>query len=579
MVRRRARRESDQPQGRHAAPRGDGPLLRLARFVRRVIWRLGLRLALAGVAVLLVATAWSYLTLPAVDELFDGRGGGSVTMLDRNGNVFAWRGEQYGGEIRAREVSPHLIHAIVATEDRRYWSHPGIDPIGLGRAMLTNLRAGRIVQGGSTLTQQTAKNVFLDSARTIERKLAEVPMALAMELKYTKEEILSIYLNRVYLGAGTYGFEAASQRYFGKSARLLDPAEAAMLAGLLRAPSRYAPTSDLAAAQGRASVIVRLMEKQGYLTQAQVVEALAEPASLSQAAAARAGGYFADWAMETAPDYFAADTTEDVVIATTFDPSLQQAAEDAVSSVFEAKVREGSTAQAAVVIMDRTGAVRAMVGGRERGVGQFNRATQALRQTGSAFKPIVYAAALEAGFSPSDVLEDAPITVDGWSPSNYGGGYAGRVMLREALARSINTVAVRLHQSVGAERVREVARAMGFDAALAPGPALALGTSEATLVDMTGVFATIAGEGVRAEPHGIVSIRLRGDDDPVIAGERRERTAAIDADDARRLIAMMRGVVEHGTGRRADLGAREAAGKTGTTQAARDAWFIGFTAD
>ncbi|MEM6421441.1 MAG: transglycosylase domain-containing protein, partial [Pseudomonadota bacterium] len=388
-----------------------GPIGRAVRGVvmgtLRLSWLIGSRLGIAVALILGVATAYSYSQLPPSTALFDGRGGGSVTMLDYEGNVFAWRGEQYGGDISAADVSPHLLHAIIATEDKRFWWHPGLDPIGLARAMWVNIRAGRLVQGGSTLTQQVAKNVFLTQARTIERKLAEVPMALALELKYTKAEILSIYLNRVYLGAGTYGFEAASQRYFGKSARLVTPAEAAMLAGLLRAPSLYAPTNDLARSQGRAAVIIRLMEEQGYLSETQVVAALSRPAELSQAAAARAGGYFADWVMETAPGFLAAETTEDVTIATTFDSRLQRAAEDAVASVFETKVKEGSRAEAAVVIMDRTGAVRAMVGGRAAGVGQFNRATQALRQTGSAFKPVVYAAGLEIGMRPDDWLEDA----------------------------------------------------------------------------------------------------------------------------------------------------------------------------
>jgi membrane peptidoglycan carboxypeptidase len=365
----------------------------ILRIFWAFFWRVGLALGL----ILAAVTGFYYTQLPAHENLFDGRGTGSVTMLDRDGNIFAWRGEQYGGELAMTEVSPHLVHAVIAAEDKRYYSHPGIDPIGITRAMVTNLRAGRVVQGGSTLTQQVAKNVFLSAERKIERKLKELPMALALELKYTKQQILSIYLNRVYLGAGTYGFEAASQRYFGKSARVVSPAEAAMLAGMLRAPSRYAPTNDLGRSQGRASVIVRLMEEQGFLTQTQVIQALADPAKLSKAAAARAGGYFADWIMETAPAYLAKDTTEDVTIATTFDPVLQRAVEEALATVFENKVKPGSAAQAAIIVMTPDGEVRAMVGGHDTGVGLFNRATHAKRQTGSAFKAVVYAAALEAG--------------------------------------------------------------------------------------------------------------------------------------------------------------------------------------
>lgn len=528
---------------------------------------------------LAAATAFYYVQLPASDGLFDGRGGGSVTLLDRHGNVFAWRGEQYGGHLRAGEVSPHLVHAVLSAEDQRFYSHPGIDPFGIARAAVANARAGRIVQGGSTLTQQVAKNVFLSAERSFERKLKELPMALALELKYEKDEILSIYLNRVYLGAGTYGFEAASQRYFGKSARLLDPAEAAMLAGLLRAPSRYAPTNNLELARGRASVIVRQMEDEGYLTETQVVQALAEPAELSEAAAARAGGYFADWVMETAPDYLAKDTTEDVLIATTFDAKLQAAAEAALDAVFEQKVRESSVAEAAIVVMTPDGGVRAMVGGRSGGVGQFNRAVQAKRQTGSAFKPVVYAAALEAGMGPNDVVADQPLQLGDWAPENYDHSYRGRVTLTEALAHSINTVAVRVSERAGQGRVRDLAREMGITTPLAPGPAIALGTSEATLIDMTSVYATIANRGREAEPRGIREIRLRGDTTPLMqqrggSGERAisERTAGL-------LTYMMREVVDRGTGRRARLPDREAAGKTGTTQAARDAWFLGFTAD
>jgi len=568
---RRRRRRQPGPVGR-ALRAAIGAVMRL---LMAFLWRLGL----AGAVVLAAATAYYYVQLPDHERLFDGRGGGSVTMLDRYGNVFAWRGEQYGGDLGVNEISPHVVHAVLSAEDRRFYSHPGIDPIGIARAIYVDLRAGRLVQGGSTLTQQVAKNVFLTAERSFERKLKELPMALALELKYTKDDILAVYLNRVYLGAGTYGFEAASQRYFGKSARVLNPAEAAMLAGLLRAPSRYAPTNDLERAQGRANVIIRLMERAGYLSDAQVVQALARPAELSQAAAARAGGYFADWVMETAPDYLAKDTTEDVTIATTFDAAVQRAAEDAVAAVFDAKVKPDSVAQAAVVVMSPDGAVRAIVGGHARGVGQFDRATHAKRQTGSAFKPIVYAAALEAGMNPLDVIDDAPIRIGTWAPKNYDHRYRGPVTLADALADSINTVAVRVARRAGGKRVREMARRMGITTPLAPGPAIALGTSEATLMDMTSVFATIANRGRAANARGIREIRLRGDNTALMRGAGNVGAEALSMRNAGLLTWMLRGVIEHGTGRRARLPDRDAAGKTGTTQAARDAWFIGFTAD
>ncbi|HEU0222223.1 MAG TPA: PBP1A family penicillin-binding protein [Paracoccaceae bacterium] len=553
-------------------------------LIWRVAWRAGAAFGLA--LALALAVFYAYLTLPPVTALLDGRERGSVILLDRHGAVFAWRGDQYGGQVRSTEVSPHLVHAVVAAEDKRYWLHPGVDPQGILRAMVVNFRAGRAEQGGSTLTQQVAKVVFLDSDRSWQRKLKEIPLALAMELKYSKDDILSIYLNRVYLGAGTYGFEAAAQRYFGKSAREVGAAEAAMLAGLLKAPSRYAPTSDLAVAQGRASVIIGLMREQGYLGEAEASAALARPAELSQAAAARAGGYFADWVMESGPAYLTRQTTEDVEIQTTFDPAVQRAAEAALTEVFATRVKEGSQAQAAIVVLSADGAVRAIVGGRDISpqAGQFNRATQALRQTGSAFKPVVYAAALKAGFSPRDIVEDAPLTLQvpgsgPWSPRNYADGYLGPITLTEALARSVNTATVRVAEEVGRDRVRAMARALGLSGELPPGPAIALGAAEAPLIEMAGVYATFLNRGRRVTPWGLKAIRLRSERDPLLGTEATAAEAVLTEAEAGMLVGMLREVVRYGTGRRAALPGREVAGKTGTTSAARDAWFIGFSAD
>ena len=553
--------------------------------VLRGLWWVGLRVGVALVVVLGVSTAYYVSRLPSLEALLDGREGGSVTLVDEGGEVFAWRGEQHG-VTRAEAVSPHLINAIIATEDRRFYRHFGVDPRGTARAAWVNLRAGQTVQGGSSLTQQVAKLVWFDNTRTIERKLKEIPAALAMEWTFSKSDILSIYLNRAYLGAGATGFEAAAQRYFGKSAADVTPAEAAMLAGLLRAPSRYAPTNDLAGAQERARIIVGLMEEQGYLTAGQAAAARSAPAVLSRAAAARTGGAFADWVMSTGPDFLTRSTTEDVVVRTTFDARVQRAAEDGLRNVFETKLKPGSQVQAAVVVMARDGAVRAMIGGRDvaGSDGQFNRASQARRQTGSLFKTFVYAAALEQGASPYDQVLDAPITLDvpgsgAWSPQNYSREFRGRIDLATAFAQSINTSAVRVSEAAGRARVGTMARDLGVTGPIAVGPAMALGASEATLLEMTGAYASILNGGSRARPYGMRELRLKADGTPLMAGGPGAPVEVLDERTAGLLTWMMAQVVETGTGARARLADRPAAGKTGTTSAARDAWFIGFTAD
>lgn len=591
-----------------------GLFARLIWAIKRLIgWILGLIFAITwrGVAVLLLivagAVAYHYSTLPPAMQLTDGRVRGSVTLLDREGEVYAWRGDQFGGVIDANTVSPHLKNAIIATEDRRFYRHFGVSPRGIAGAVRINLREGRgplSGHGGSTITQQVAKLLCLGTPYDpdgemseaeyeadcrgggIWRKVKEVPYSLALELAYSKDEILTIYLNRAYLGAGARGFEAASQRYFGKSAAEVDPAEAAMLAGLLVAPSRFAPTNNLERSQRRASTILSLMEQEGYLSATDAAVARANPATLSAAAEQLAGGYFADWVMDSGPSFLTSDTTEDVIIRTTFDPDIQRAAEEALKYVFETKVTPGSKAQAAIVVMSADGAVRGMVGGRKLQVsGAFNRATQALRQTGSAFKPFVYAAALDLGYRPNDLILDAPLTIDipgsgPWSPRNYTNNFYGEVTLTEALKNSLNTPAVRLSEEVGRENVRKVASDFGIAREMAPGPALALGASESTLLEMTAAYAGILNGGSSVAPYGLTELRLLGDDEPLMgqAGGIGERVVSQRA--AQELTFMMFQVIETGTGGRAKLpDGRQAAGKTGTTQAARDAWFVGFTAD
>jgi membrane peptidoglycan carboxypeptidase len=406
-----------------------------------------------------------------------------------------------------------------------------------------------------------------------------------MEVKFSKDEILTIYLNRTFLGAGARGFEAAAQRYFGKSATQVNAAEAAMMAGLLKAPSRLAPTDNLAGAQARAAIVIGLMQQENYLSKAEATSSIAQPATLTAAATDRAGGYFADWVMASGPEFFTRNTTEDVLINTTLDQNIQTATEQAVRSIFDDKIDESSKAQVAVVVMSADGAVRAMIGGRNtRTTGAFNRATQAKRQTGSAFKPFVYATALELGYTPFDIVRDEPITYNiagsgAWSPTNYNNQFAGDVTFTRALAESLNIPAIKISEHVGRDLVRKVATDFGIANELAAGPALALGASESTLIEMTGAYAGILNGGSSVRPYGLEQIKLLGDTEPLAgrAGGIGERV--IDTKAAQALTYMMYEVVQSGTGQRAKIEGVEIAGKTGTTQAARDAWFIGFTSE
>ena len=575
-------------------------------WIFRFFFRLFVRAGIVAALIIAGFVAYEYTTLPEVSDALDGRARGSVQLLDRDGVAFAWRGDQFGGVVTADTVSPHLKNAVIATEDRRFYSHFGISPRGIASAVRINLSEGRgplSGHGGSTITQQTAKLLCLgvvydpndwkneaeyvaDCRRgSLYRKAKEAVYALAMEIKYSKDEILSIYLNRAYMGGGAYGAAAAAERYFSKPASALTPQEGAMIAGLLTAPSSLAPTSNLERSQARAATVLRLMNEQGYLTDEQMRAAQANPATLSDKAKTQTGGYFADWVMQSGPDFFTRDTTEDVVISTTLDQRIQKAAEEAIKTVFATKVREGSKAQAAIVVMSADGAVRGMVGGRQTNVsGVFNRATQAKRQTGSAFKPFVYATALELGYSPYDRVTDEPFCMNipgsgRWCPENYSGNYYGSVTLTEALAKSLNIPAVKISESVGRDLVRKVSEDFGIQSSLTDTPALALGASEASLLEMTGAYAGILNGGSSVTPYGLVELRLVGEDQPMMGSGGGIGERVINEEASRQLIWMMEKVITEGTGGRAKLGDRQVAGKTGTSQEARDAWFIGFTAD
>ncbi|MGB1766959.1 MAG: transglycosylase domain-containing protein, partial [Paracoccaceae bacterium] len=578
---------------------------KITRFFLRIIWGLTWRTSLIIFLGITSAVSYYYFNMKEFSSFLDERARGSVTLEDYKGEVFAWRGDNFSKNLTAKNISPHLKNAILATEDRGFYSHVGISPRGIGSAVFINLREGRgplSGHGGSTITQQTAKLVCLgkpfsqadwnsekdyeDSCRTstIWRKIKEALYALSLEFKFSKDEILTIYINRVFLGAGTRGFEAAAQRYFGKSAKIVNPSEAAMLAGLLKAPTRYAPTNNLKRSQERANLIIGLMENQNFLSKAEAKFARENPATLSKFAQAKAGGYFADWVMASLPDYLTYETTEDVVIKTTFDPLVQKAAEEAVRSVFRNQVDQHSKAQAAFVIMSPNGAVRAMVGGRNlRGTGLFNRATQALRQTGSLFKPFVYAAAFENGFSPNDLVNDEQISMDlpgsgPWTPKNYSNTFSGEVTLSKAFSESLNIPAIKISESIGREFVSELAKRFGLFSNPSNGPAIALGTSEATLIDLVGAYATILNSGYKVEPFGWETLKLKKNKrEPLMAKSEAPDKQIISSKTAEDLIFMMSEVIRNGTGKRAQFSNWEVAGKTGTSQSARDAWFIGFS--
>ena len=516
------------------------------------------------------------LTLPDTSELTRAERRPSVTILAADGSLLTTFGELFGQPLTLREMSPYLPKAVIATEDRRFYSHFGVDPIGLMRAAMANLTAGHVVQGGSTITQQLAKNLFLTPERSLPRKIRETLLALWLEHRFTKDQILEIYLNRVYLGAGTFGVDAAAHRYFGKSARHTTLYESAAIAGLLKAPARFNPTRDRDKAAARTAQVLANMIEAGIVTESQVTNATKEGASLSVVASARSGArYFADWVAEQLSD-FAGSGGRDLTVTTTLDPILQAEAEGVVAETIARDGPKAAVSQGALVAMSPDGAVRAMVGGRDYTGSQFNRATQAQRQPGSAFKPFVYLAGLESGLRPSDEFVDAPIRIGNWQPRDYTGRYQGEMTLAEGLAQSINTVAVQVAQRAGIRKVIAVAHRLGISSELAPEMSLALGTNEVNLLELVSAYAPFANGGAGVWPHGIAEIRSHGN--VVFRRSGSGVGRVMSPEFAGTMNEMLSEVIGHGTGRSAAL-PRPAAGKTGTTQDYRDAWFIGYTAD
>ena len=499
----------------------------------------------------------------------------NVTVLAADGTVLAERGLRRG-HVRLDVLPPYLVNAVLATEDRRFYQHFGIDPLGLVRASFRNAQAGTVVEGGSTVTQQLAKNLFLHPERTFSRKLEEVIYAVWLEQRFTKDEILELYLNRVYFGGGTFGVEAAARRYFGRSARFVTLPQAALLAGLLKAPSRYAPTRSVKLASTRVAEVLDNMVEAGFLSEAEAEAARKLPLRLSAKGDDTGFRYAVDWVAELLPE-FVGDHQSDLIVETTIDPGLQRASQQALRRMLNNEGREANAGEGAVVVLDPYGAVKALVGGRSYAASPFDRALKALRQPGSAFKPFVYLAALESGYRPDSMAYDGPTTIAGWSPRNYTGTYQGEVTLREGMAHSLNTVAARLTSDVGAWKVVRAARRLGIQSQLHDNPSIALGTAEVTLLELTSAYAPFANGGHGVLPHLIT--RVSSGEGKVLYQRRRSTTGQVVAlGYVGAMNDMLNATIVRGTGKRAAFPGHIAAGKTGTTQGSRDAWFVGYTA-
>ncbi|RAX43349.1 transglycosylase domain-containing protein [Rhizobium tropici] len=500
----------------------------------------------------------------------------NVKINDLDGTLLANRGTTGGEAVALGDMSPYIPEAIVAIEDRRFYSHFGFDPIGLGRAVVTNVLTGHAVQGGSTLTQQLAKNLFLSPDRTLERKVQEVLLALWLEHKYTKDQILTMYLNRVYFGSNAYGVEAASRRYFNKSAKDVNLGEAAMLAGLVKAPSRLSPARDPAAAEARAQLVLQAMHDQGFISEADIKTAMSQPPTRSKSYWTGAENYVADMVMDQLPKLIGGDIKEDLIVDTTLDMSLEEKAEKALEDVLAKDGKKLSASQASLVSVDATGAIRALVGGRDYAQSQFNRAVTAKRQPGSAFKPFVYTAALEAGLTPNSIRNDMPVKIGNWAPENYEQRYSGPVTLATAVAQSLNTVAAQLVAEIGPDQVIKVARRLGIESDLQANASIALGTSEVSLLELTSAYATFMNGGFKVAPHVITKVTTASGKVLYQANtDNPERV--LNPDIVANMNAMMAGVIAYGTGKAARIPGWQAAGKSGTTQSFRDALFVGFT--
>ena len=543
--------------------------VRRSPWRRRIVLTLQILTGLAVLAIgaLVIAVYVAKSQLPSFDELKSSPNGQMIRVHAADGSVIVSMGPSYGEWLSYDRIPDVMREATVAVEDRRFYKHPGVDPIGIARSAMIRYERGRWIQGGSTITQQLARNVFLNNQKKFGRKFREWILALALERKFSKGQVLELYLNKVYYGGGAYGIDAASRKFFGHGANTLSLAEAAVIAGLVKAPSNYSPTADAQAAVGRAGVVLDAMVRYGAISQTQADDANPKSLALAPEPKQNSARYFTDWALPQL-DTLIDETEAPLDVWTTLDLGMQRDADAAI------RANAPAGAQGALVSLDRDGAVKAMVGGKDYVSSIYNRATQAQRQPGSAFKLFVYLAALEAGHKPEDQIVDEPVTIDGWSPRNDSRRNSGSVTLRTAFAYSLNTVAAKLGQEVGFTTVADMARRFGITTPVNTHPSMVLGTSDVRLIDMTRAFASVAAKGVAVTPYGITKVTANGQ---TIYTHEVDRSRVLVAPYvAAQMTDLLQTAVNTGTGRAAQIG-RPVAGKTGTTSSSKDGWFMGFS--